>query len=924
MVAVPIAICACVVLLERSSERVVEDAYVEQMEGSVRLVAGHIRAQLDELAAGLRAVALTCGARESTAGGECAAELERMRRSEPSLFVSTMTFDRNGSLLVTTPPRVWREDERAVLDEARLRATTTDSEAILACSNPAGPARTVLVVASAGRAALSGFGAVGAAVDLEQMGRTLLESLTAEGRGIAYLAAVDGRLLLVSGWDRSHSAGSLREALGSNWSDALPNRAAGTDAGRWRVRLGSVDGRAQLVGVSESIRAGGGELLLGALVPASWAIRGVRPVLVGGTLLLVVLMAGAVTAAVAWRRARAVEVAVEREAERWKSLAEHRQREGRWRGLADHSPAPVVCLVGSQVVAANLAAADRLAGGERSQLVGRDFLTFAAESDRDLLHSHLEEQRAGRDARRSVTVGLRTSSGQGFVARVTTASLREFDAGLVYLSWEEVGSGRQAAAVLETLVETIPLAVVLTDVSGNLTWANAAAIERGGEQLHRLKGQPLLSLVERSHHRVALAAMARARRGRTAGGQVRMFGRDGSAVPTEFKAVPVRVENTVTGVLFVISEIGMHPVRPGEFPAAARERALSHLATSLAHRVSNNFQALLGLLDELKEGGGSERTLGLADELVSSSVEDLRRFVAASRSGSGALRPVRLGPLLARWAEKAGPRLPGTVRLTVRREADEDRVNADASQLLLWLDVSLSSALSVMDLGGAVEVALRKGREAGTVALEFSDTAAHGDATGDSGFRRDLLSSRRAAQALGELIAARLGGRTGGSFRPGLVGRSWLELPCIGTKPVSDTATPRAARPGAVLLADDEEMVRIPLAMSLRGAGYDVVEACNGLEAVQEVVGAPERFALVVLDLVMPVMDGREALRRLRAQAPAVPVIICTGYDPSGDEILAAADLLVKPFSIEEFLTKVAELTGRGAGGAGNGDSIRQ
>ncbi len=108
----------------------------------------------------------------------------------------------------------------------------------------------------------------------------------------------------------------------------------------------------------------------------------------------------------------------------------------------------------------------------------------------------------------------------------------------------------------------------------------------------------------------------------------------------------------------------------------------------------------------------------------------------------------------------------------------------------------------------------------------------------------------------------------------------------------------------------------MPLAAALRSAGYEVAEACNGAEAVEKVVAAPEGFVLVVLDLVMPVMDGREALRRLRAQAPAVPVVICTGYDPSGDDVLEAADLLIKPFSIEEFLTKVAELTGRSQGRA--------
>jgi PAS domain S-box-containing protein len=765
---------------------------------------------------------------------------------------------------------------------------------------------------------------VGVAIDLGRLGTTLIEDLAVAGQGTAFLATEDGGLLLASGWDRSGPAGSLGELIGPEWREALQRPAGEPDAKRWVVRLGAVGGRERLLGVSEPIGTAGGELVLGALVPAAWAVRGVRPILLGAMFLLAVFSAGAVTALVSWRRARAGQAASALEADRWRGLAERREREGRWRGLSDHSPAPVVCLLGTRVVAANLAAAVSLAGGERDRLVGQDFLAFAADSDREILRRQLERQRTDGDVRQSTVVRLRAAGGRDFVARVAAAGMREFDKDLVYVSWEEVGPGQPADAVLEALAGGIPLAVVLTDPSGNLIWANAAAFERGGDQLRRLKGQPLLRLVERSHWRVVLAALARARRGRTDGGHVRVVGKDGDVLPAEFKVFPVRTGEGVTGVMFVMAETGTPAAGSREFPAAARERALSHLATSLAHRVSNNFQGLLGFLEELKGGTPAEQTVMAARSLVSRSVDDLRRFVAVSRSGSGVLRPVRLGHLLVRWVEKIKPGLPARVRLTVRREAKDDKVVADASQLLLWLDVSLASALPELELGGAVEVSLRDGRASGTLNLTFSDTGAQDDVSEGSDAQRELYSSRREARALADLIATRLGGRSGGRFRPGMGWRSWLELPRVAGDAGAESARRKPARTGAVLLADDEEMVRTPLALSLRNAGYEVVEAGNGLEAVEKVSAAPHRFALVVLDLVMPVMDGREALRRLRAQTPAVPVIICTGYDPSGDDVLAAADILIKPFSIEEFLAKVAELTGSQPDGDANGDSMTQ
>lgn len=911
-------------LLDRLAERSIEDAWLAQMQGSVRLVANYIRAHLNDAAAGLREVALRCSAGDGTAVTGCAEDLGRLRLRDPAFFSAAVVLSRGGEVLATMPPRAWRDDERATLEEASTRSIRGSGESLEVSWNPAGSGKTVFLMTSA-PAASSRIGGVGVAIDLDRIGASLTEALAVDRRGVAFLATNDGRLLLASNWDRREAAGALGDLLGADWREAILGPAGEPAARRWTVRTGSFGGRERLLGVSEPIRAAGCELVLGVLTPTAWAVREIRPIVFGAMLLLAVVLVGAVTALVGWRRARGSETAAVLAADRWRELAERRLREGRWRGLANHGPVPVACLLGPRVLAANLAAVESLAGGERELLLGRDFQSFAAESDRELLLRHIGAQPSGSDVRRSVVVRLRPVGGREFAATVVAVAVREFDEELVYVTWEEVGPGRRAEAVLATLADAIPTAVVLADLSGNLIWANAAALERGDDELRRLTGQPLLRIVERSDWRVALAAMARARRGMVAGGNVRVLGKGGEPLPAEFRAFPVRTEGLVTGVLFVMAEIGIPPAGSLEFPAAARGRALSHLAGFLAHRVSNNFQALLGLLDELKSGTPAEQTLRAARVQVTRSVDDLRRFVAVSRSGSGALRPLRLGPLLDRWLEKVKPELPGTVRIAAVRETNRDRVEADASQLLLWLDVSLASALSAMELGGAVEVTLRAGREAGTVCLRFSDTGTRGDdASAEGSAGKELFSSRRAARALAEFIAARLGGRSGATFRPGIGGRSWIELPCAAGEAEAESLKRGSVRSGAVLLVDDEEMVRIPLAASLRSAGYDVVEAGNGLEAVEKVTGAPEHFALVVLDLVMPVMDGREALRRLRAQVPAVPVIICTGYDPSGDEVLAAADILIKPFSIEEFLAKVAELAGYRPGGGANGDSISQ
>jgi len=494
--------------------------------------------------------------------------------------------------------------------------------------------------------------------------------------------------------------------------------------------------------------------------------------------------------------------------------------------------------------------------------------------------------------------------------------VRELEETLLHLSWQEMGGQRAAEVLLDTIAHAAPLGLVFTDTAGLLKWSNAAFSLRTGYEPASFHGRPLLPIVEPTHRRVAVAALARARRGRRGQGQLRIRCSDGELLNADFQVFPVSAGGQAMGALFVASEVSGTAAATPDFPSAARDRALSLLGTSLAHRLSNNFQALLGVLGELEAGVPAQRTVEVARRLIGGSVEDLRRFVAISRTGSGAQRPLHLGALVNHWLESASSGLPPSVRLTVRQEARDDRAVADAMQLTLWLDVAVAAALSAMEREeGAVEVSVVPGHQPGMVRLAVADTGLDApEPTGGVEVDREHFSSRRTAQALAELIATRHGGRSGSHARTGIGGRVWVELPGLAVPGGAEEAARPPRRAGAVLVADDEETVRATLAAALREAGYDVVEAGNGLEVVEIVLQNPGRFALVVLDIVMPVMDGREALRRLREQAPEVPVVVSTGYDPSGDDTLAAAGVLIKPFSIEEFLAKVSELFGGGAG----------
>jgi len=125
-----------------------------------------------------------------------------------------------------------------------------------------------------------------------------------------------------------------------------------------------------------------------------------------------------------------------------------------------------------------------------------------------------------------------------------------------------------------------------------------------------------------------------------------------------------------------------------------------------------------------------------------------------------------------------------------------------------------------------------------------------------------------------------------------------------------------------ILLVEDEENYRVPLAFSLRRDGFDVVQAADGVEAVEafESAAGPSgggAIDLVLLDLMLPRLSGIEVCRRIR-RASTVPVIMLTARDSEADTVvglrIGADDYVTKPYSYRELLARVNAVLRRSRG----------
>lgn len=116
-----------------------------------------------------------------------------------------------------------------------------------------------------------------------------------------------------------------------------------------------------------------------------------------------------------------------------------------------------------------------------------------------------------------------------------------------------------------------------------------------------------------------------------------------------------------------------------------------------------------------------------------------------------------------------------------------------------------------------------------------------------------------------------------------------------------------------ILVVDDDQAVRDSLARSLKYTGDEVTTAADGVDALAKLAGhTPDA---VIMDVMMPRLDGLETTRMLRASGNDVPILILTARDAVGDRVdgldAGADDYMVKPFALDELLARLRALTRR-------------
>ncbi len=492
----------------------------------------------------------------------------------------------------------------------------------------------------------------------------------------------------------------------------------------------------------------------------------------------------------------------------------------------------------------------------------------------------------------------------------------------------------QANDRLRAVIETSPLAICTLDEEGRVTSWNGAAERIFGWQAGEVLGR-LLPVVPEEFSLAFWTRFEEARCGR-AFGSLQGSGRrkDGRRLEVEVWGAPLACGHSVKSVVLLFADVTERKWLEEQLRQAQKMEALGRLAGGVAHDFNNLLTIISGyaelLLTQVNESvredvrailEGAERATALTKQLL-----------ALSRRQASQPRLVDLNEII-RGMEKIIRRALGEhVILEVSLRSSLWPVKADPGQIEQILLNLAVNARDAMPRGGRLVIATANctRTEAAAVRLppgQYVRLTVRDNGEGlDPETRRHVFepffSTKPADKGTGLGLAIvygivkQSGGEVFVDSRPGEGSVFTIYLPRASGIPESRVTAapepPRPARGETILLVEDEDAVRRLVRNMLTRHGYVVLDAPGGDQAIRLFERHPDRVDLLLTDVVMPGMSGRELAARLRAIRPELKVVYMSGYtgDVLGDRsaLEPGTTLIPKPFSPRTLLRHLREV----------------
>jgi PAS domain S-box-containing protein len=368
---------------------------------------------------------------------------------------------------------------------------------------------------------------------------------------------------------------------------------------------------------------------------------------------------------------------------------------------------------------------------------------------------------------------------------------------------------------------------------------------------------------------------------------------------------------------------------------AQRLEAIGTLAGGVAHDFNNLLMGIQGtvglMLDEMDEGDPHAAQLRDVEGYLTRAVELTNRLLGFAREGKYEIRPVDVNRLVERTVALFS-RTKKEITIQTACRSDISAVEGDAGQLEQVLLNLFVNAWQAMPQGGTLTITT------GQTVLDDKRVAAYDLAPGryvqitvaDTGMGMDKETQQRIFDPFFTTKEVGAGTGLGLASAYGIVSNHQgiievrsnkgsgttftIHLPATRLAAVEKPPPPTERIRGAetLLLVDDEEMVLNVGAQMLGRLGYTVLTAQNGQEAIKLYRQQKNTIALVILDMIMPVMSGRDLFDRLKEINPDVKTLLSSGYSIDGQaaEILkhGCNGFIQKPFTLDAISQKIRDI----------------
>ncbi|HEY1494439.1 MAG TPA: ATP-binding protein [Candidatus Solibacter sp.] len=481
---------------------------------------------------------------------------------------------------------------------------------------------------------------------------------------------------------------------------------------------------------------------------------------------------------------------------------------------------------------------------------------------------------------------------------------------------------QQTNAMLASLIEGCPLAITAFSLDGSLRKSNAAA-----ESMSLADNLECRALAERAGRGETVAATELACKG------------GGKTLHLHVWASPTLTpDGRLDGVVMMAADVSERKALEASIQHNQRLESLGVLAGGIAHDFNNLLTGVLGNASVLQDRfpGDSREARAAGDLIMAGQVmaKLTSQMLAYSGRGRFHIERLDLSNAVRQITNLVQASIPKSVRLTFALGEGLPAIEGDSSQLQqVVMNLVINGAEAIGTEQGTVEVQTlsRRAEQAELTAgvtgapgaageyvvLEVRDTGGGMDEETRTRIFDPFFTTKFAGRGLGlsavlGIVRAHRGTLTVES-RPGYGTRFRVFIPCSDAhKEASSQMLVESARAsGTVLVVDDEDFV-VRMAQSvLEEAGYDVLSASNGSEALDVYTAKSGRIDAVLLDMTMPVMGGQETMQHLARRWPNATVIATSGYDLQEAECrfgAGTAAFLQKPYTAAQLRSKIAEV----------------